>query len=77
MFKGSTQPRVLNQHLKRSKIHLQERKRRLNLDELPDSFEGEASLVPSSVPSFQVEMSALLYECTANIGLSKMLMIRA
>ena len=43
IFKGSNQPRVLNQHLKRSKIHMKERNRHLNIDELPDSFEGEAS----------------------------------
>ena len=40
LFKGSIEPRVINQHVKAAKTHLQERHRRLHPSQLIDPLEG-------------------------------------
>lgn len=40
LFVGSTEPRVINQHVKSAKAHLQERQRRLHPDQLINPLQG-------------------------------------
>jgi len=40
LFKGSIEPRVINQHVKSSKTHLKERRHHLHPEELTNPVEG-------------------------------------